>query len=57
MSRSDNLRLLDIIDAESEVAAMVADGHDAAASAVSKRAIERLLEIIGEAVNLLSDQK
>lgn len=39
------------------MAAIVADGHDAyLASAVSKRAIERLLEIIGEAANLLSDE-
>jgi len=57
LSRTDNLRLLDIIDASSEVAAIVSDGHDAyLASAVSKRAIERLLEIIGEAANLLSDE-
>ncbi len=57
MSRSDNLRLLDIIDAADEMSAIVSEGHDAfIASLVSQRAIERLLEIIGEAVNQLSEE-
>lgn len=57
MSRSDNLRLLDIIDAADEMFAIVSEGHDAfIASLVSQRAIERLLEIIGEAVTQLSEE-
>jgi len=50
LSRSNNLRILDIIEAEEEVAAIVSEGEDAfKTNLVSQRAIERLLEIIGEA--------
>lgn len=57
MSRGDNQRLLDIIEAAAEVGAIVANGRDEyLANPVAKRAVERLLEIIGEAANLLSDE-
>ena len=57
MSRGDNLRILDILDAAGEVAAIVAAGKDAfLTNSISQRAVERLLEIIGEAANLISDE-
>ena len=57
MSRSDEQRLADILDAADELAAVVARGHDAfVADAILRRAAERLLEIIGEAANALSDE-
>ena len=49
MSRGDNLRILDILDAASEVAAIVADGKDSfLTNSVSQRAVERLLEIMAK---------
>ena len=56
MSRGDNLRPLDILDAANEIAAIVASGRGAFLNnAVSQPAVERLLEIIGEAANLVSE--
>ena len=57
MSRSDEQRLADILDAAEELSAIVERGRDAFLSdPILKRAAERLLEIIGEAANSLSDQ-
>ena len=57
MSRSDEQRLADILDAAAELSAIVERGRDAfLADAILKRAAERLLEIIGEAANALSDE-
>lgn len=56
MTRGDELRLADIADACREVAAIVDRGRDSfATDPVSIRAVERLLEIIGEAANALSE--
>lgn len=56
MSRSDQERLADILDAADELAAIVAGGHGPfLASPLHIRAAERLLEIIGEASNALSE--
>jgi len=50
MSRSDDQRIADILDAADELAAIVALGVDRfRAESVLRRAAERLLEIIGEA--------
>ena len=57
MSRSDEQRLADLLDAAAELSAIVDHGRDAfLADAIFKRAAERLLEIIGEAANALSDE-
>jgi len=57
LSRSDNLRILDIIEAAEEVAAIVSEGEDAfKTNLVSQRATERLLEIIGEAANQITEE-
>lgn len=57
MSRSDEQRLADILDAAAELSAIVGRGRDAfLADAILKRAAERLLEIIGEAANALSEE-
>ena len=57
MSRSDERRLADILDAPEELAAIVGRGRDAfLADAILTRSAERLLEIIGEAANALSDE-
>lgn len=56
MSRSDEERIADILDAASELAEITAVGRDTFRSSVLHiRAAERLLEIIGEASNTLSD--
>ena len=56
MSRSDRERVADILDAAEELAAIVEVGRDAfLASPLHMRAAERLLEIIGEASNALSE--
>jgi uncharacterized protein with HEPN domain len=48
---------LDIIEAAEEVAAILSEGEDAfKTNLVSQRAIERLLEIIGEAANQISEE-
>ena len=57
MSRSDDLRLLDILDASDRIARLVARGHAAFDDDESLQpAIERMLEIIGESANALSEE-
>ena len=57
MSRSDEQRLADILDAAAELSAIVGRGRDAfLADAILKRAAERLLEIIGEAASRLAPE-
>jgi uncharacterized protein with HEPN domain len=56
VSRSDDERVADILEAADELALVVAVGRQAfVASALHRRAAERLLEIIGEASTALSD--
>ena len=56
MSRNDDQRVPDILDAANELAHITAVGNDMfASSPLHIRATERLLEIIGEASNTLSD--
>ncbi len=55
MSRSDVHRLADMIMAADEIAAIVQRGRDAFdADVVLRRAVERCLEIIGEASKAMS---
>lgn len=55
MSRADEQRVDDILDAASELAAVVSLGVDQfLTTPIYQRGIERLLEIIGEASNQLS---
>ena len=57
MSRSDDLRLLDILDAADLIARLVARGRAAfAEDEAILPAVERQLEIIGESATVLSDQ-
>jgi uncharacterized protein with HEPN domain len=57
LSRSDEQRLTDIIEAAREVLHLVSHGKDAwDADRVKQLAVERLLEIIGEAARALSDE-
>ena len=57
MSRSDKQRLADIVDAATELSAITGRGRDVfLADAILRRAAERLLEIIGEAANTLSEE-
>ena len=57
VSRPDEQRLADIVDAAAELSSIVERGRDAfLADAILRRAAERLLEIIGEAANVLSDE-
>lgn len=56
MSRSDDERVADILEAAEELKLVVAVGRDEfLVSVLHVRAAERLLEIIGEASNSLSD--
>jgi uncharacterized protein with HEPN domain len=56
LSRSDKERVADILDAATELAEVTAVGRETFLSSVLHiRAAERLLEIIGEASNALSD--
>lgn len=56
MSRSDKERIADILDAATELSEVTAVGKDAFRTSVLHiRAAERLLEIVGEASNTLSD--
>ena len=56
MSRSDDLRLLDILDASQRIARIVARGRDEYwTDEALQPALERLLEIIGESANAMSD--
>ena len=56
MSRSDAQRVADILDAAAELVAVTEVGRDAfVSSLLHVRAAERLLEIVGEASNALTD--
>lgn len=56
MSRSDEQRVADILDAATELAEVTSVGRETfLGSVLHVRAAERLLEIIGEASNALSD--
>lgn len=56
MSRGDDQRVADILEAADELALVVAVGRKAFdESVLHRRATERLLEIIGEASTTLSD--
>ena len=57
MSRTDDLRLADIHDASAQLEMVVAGGREAFdADWMRQRAAERLLEIIGEAANAMSEE-
>lgn len=57
MTRSDDQRLADIVEAGDHLAALVADGRSAFdRDWMRQRASERLLEIIGEASNALTEE-
>jgi uncharacterized protein with HEPN domain len=57
VSRSDDQRVADILEAADELALVVAVGRDVfAESVLHRRAAERLLEIIGEASTALTDE-
>ena len=57
MSRNDDHRVADILDAADELAVIVAMGpSDDDDGRIRLRAVERLLEIIGEATRALSDE-
>lgn len=56
MSRTDDQRVLDILDAADLVGGVVKDGRKAwDQDRLGQLAVERLLEIIGESANTLSD--
>lgn len=56
MSRPDDLRIADVVEAAEQLATLVADGRAAFDNDwIRQRAAERLLEIIGEASNAISD--
>ena len=57
MSRSDDERVADILEAAAELGALVAPGREEWDGDRTRRlAVERLLEIIGEAARALSDE-
>ena len=56
MSRSDDQRVQDILDASDQILNVVKDGRDAwDKDRLRQLAVERLLEIIGESANSLTD--
>jgi uncharacterized protein with HEPN domain len=56
LSRSDDERIADIVEAAAEIAAVVDRGKTAwDEDRVSRLAVERLLEIIGESARAMSD--
>jgi hypothetical protein len=57
VSRRDDQRVADILDAASEIGEVIELGRDAwDKDRIRQLAVERLLEIIGEAANSLSEQ-
>lgn len=55
MSRTDDQRVLDILDAADQIAGVIKDGRQAwNQDRLRQLAVERLLEIIGESANSLS---
>jgi uncharacterized protein with HEPN domain len=57
VSRRDDQRVADILDAADEIAEVVELGRDAwDKERIKQLAVERLLEIIGEAANSLSEE-
>jgi uncharacterized protein with HEPN domain len=57
VSRTDDQRVLDILDAADQIAGVVKDGRKAwDQDRLRQLAVERLLEIIGESANTLSDE-
>lgn len=57
MSRADDLRIADVLEAAQQLATLVAGGRGAFDTDwMRQRATERLLEIIGEASNAISDE-
>jgi uncharacterized protein with HEPN domain len=56
VSRADDERIDDIVEAASEIAAIVATGREAwETDRVRQLAVERLLEIIGESARAMTD--
>jgi hypothetical protein len=56
VSRSDDLRLLDIIEASERIARIIARGRGAfREDEAVQPALERLLEVIGESANAMSE--
>jgi uncharacterized protein with HEPN domain len=56
VSRSDDQRVQDILDASDQILNVVKDGRDAwDKDRLRQLAVERLLEIIGESANSLTD--
>jgi uncharacterized protein with HEPN domain len=56
VSRSDDERVADILEAAAEIAAVVGRGRVAwDADRISRLAVERLLEIVGESARSMSD--
>jgi uncharacterized protein with HEPN domain len=57
VSRRDDQRVADILDAADEIAEVIGLGRDAwDKDRIRQLAVERLLEIIGEAANSLSEE-
>jgi uncharacterized protein with HEPN domain len=57
VSRTDDQRVLDILDASDQIAGVVKDGRDTwNGDRLRQLAVERLLEIIGESASSLSEQ-
>ena len=58
MSRRDDERIADILDAASEIAEIIELGREAwDKDRIRRLAVERLLEIVGEAANSLSSSR
>ena len=57
MSRSDDERVADIIEAANQIAAVVERGREAwDEDRIAQLAVERLLEIVGESARAMSDE-
>lgn len=57
MSRADDERIIDILDAARQITEVVKRGRQAwDADRISQLAVERLLEIIGESARAMSEQ-